>query len=120
MLINELSKISGISAFTIRYYEKIGLIKGSRNNGIKTNNYLHYNNECLEKLELIRDAKSIGFTLVEIKNLIDAWYSKKFTVAKKIEVLEEKLQQIDEKIKQLKEVKKVIGLFKKEVLAKDC
>jgi MerR family transcriptional regulator, copper efflux regulator len=120
MLINQLSKQTGISAFTIRYYEKLGLIKGKKNESIKSNNYLHYNDEAIEKLELIKDAKSAGFTLSEIKNLIDAWFSKKLSVTKKNQILDEKIIQLDEKIKELKGIKKTIAYLKKEVLAKDC
>lgn len=120
MLINELSKKTGVTAHTIRYYEKYGLIKGYRKDGVQSNNYFHYNEETVEKLELIRDAKSIGFTLNEIKQLLDAWFNKKFTIAKKIAILDAKLVAIDEKIKQLKEVKKLIGAFKKEVEEFDC
>jgi MerR family transcriptional regulator, copper efflux regulator len=120
MLINELSKETGVSTHTIRYYEKFGLIKGKRNELVKTNKYFHYDEEAIEKLELIRDAKSIGFTLQEIKVLIDAWFSKKFTLAKKIQILDDKMISINEKIKQLKEMKKMIVAFKKEVEENDC
>jgi MerR family transcriptional regulator, copper efflux regulator len=120
MLINELSKHTSISAHTIRYYEKFGLIKGKQNEAIKSNNYFHYDEETIEKLELIRDAKLIGFTLNEIKLLLDAWFSKKFSVAKKIAILDEKMVSIDEKIKQLKGMKKMIVSFKKEVEENDC
>ncbi len=120
MLINELSKISGVSAHTIRYYEKYGLIKGTRNENVKSNNYFHYSDDDAYKLNLIIEAKSIGFTLNEIKNLIDAWFNKTFSVEKKISILDEKQLQIDEKIKQLKAVKKLIEHLKTEVLAKDC
>ncbi len=89
-------------------------------NEIKSNKYYHYDDEVVEKLLLIRDAKSIGFTLSEIKQLLDAWFSKKFNVAKKVAVLDEKLISIDEKIKQLKEVKKLIAQFKREVEEIDC
>jgi MerR family transcriptional regulator, copper efflux regulator len=120
MLINELSKHTGISAHTIRYYEKFGLIRGKQNEAVKSNNYFHYDEETIEKLELIRDAKSIGFTLNEIKVLLDAWFNKKFTVAKKVAILDEKMISIDEKIKQLKDMKKMIVSFKKEVEENDC
>jgi MerR family transcriptional regulator, copper efflux regulator len=119
MLINELSKQTGVSSHTIRYYEKFGLIKGKRKDGA-TNNYFHYDEEVIEKLELIRDAKLIGFTLNEIKVLIDAWFSKKFSITKKIAILDEKMISIDEKIGQLKEMKKMIVAFKKEVAINDC
>jgi MerR family transcriptional regulator, copper efflux regulator len=120
MLINELSKETAISVHTIRYYEKFGLINGKRKETVKSNNYFHYDEETIYKLELIRDAKSIGFSLQEIKNLLDAWYNKKFTITKKIAILDEKLLSIEEKIQQLKEMKKMITAFKKEVTENDC
>ena len=79
MLINELSKRTGISAHTIRFYEKSGLIKGKRDENVKSNNYFHYDEETVEKLDLIRDAKAIGFTISEIAQLIDAWYNNKIS-----------------------------------------
>ncbi len=120
MLINELSKETGVTPHTIRYYEKFGLIKGKRKADVKSNNYFHYDDEVVYKLELIRDAKAVGFTLSEIKNLIDAWYNKKFTIAKKLAILDEKLVTIDERINQLTEMKKLLSDFKKEVVESDC
>ena len=120
MLINELSKRTGITAHTIRFYEKSGLIKGKRDKTVKSNNYFHYDEDTVEQLELIRDAKSVGFTINEISQLIDAWYNKKMTVTQKLAVLDEKLLSIDARIKQLKEMKKLISKFKKDVMEDDC
>ena len=120
MLINELSKRTGITAHTIRFYEKSGLIKGKRNESVTSNNYYHYDEDTVEKLELIRDAKSVGFTIHEISQLIDAWYNNKMTVTEKLSILDEKLLSIDERIKQLKGMKKLISHFKKDVLTDNC
>jgi len=120
MLINEISKKTGVTAHTIRFYEKYGLIKGKRNEQVKSNNYFHYDDEVVYKLELIRDAKAIGFSLSEIKQLIDAWYNNQLAVKDKLSVLDDKLKSIDEKIRQLKEVKKLIAEFKKEVEENNC
>lgn len=120
MLINELSKRTGITAHTIRFYEKSGLIKGKRNESVKSNNYYHYDEDTIEKLELIRDAKSVGFTIHEISQLIDAWYNNKMTVTEKLSILDEKLLSIEQRIKQLKEIKKLISHFKKDVLTDNC
>ncbi|MBP6624282.1 MAG: MerR family transcriptional regulator [Chitinophagaceae bacterium] len=120
MLINELSKRTGITAHTIRFYEKSGLIKGKRNENIKSNNYFHYDEETVEKLELVSAAKSVGFTISEIAQLMDAWYNNKMTVSDKLAVLDKKLLSIDERIKQLKEMKKMINLFKKDVMEDEC
>ncbi len=120
MLINELSKRTGITAHTIRFYEKSGLIKGKRDVNVKSNKYFHYDEETVEKLELVRDAKSVGFTLGEIGQLMEAWYNNKMTVSEKLVVLDEKLLSIEDRIKQLKEMKKMIGQFKKDVVENAC
>ncbi len=120
MLINELSKRTDISTHTIRFYEKSGLIKGKQNKDVKTNNYFHYDEESVDKLLLIRDAKSIGFTIKEISQLIDAWYNEKFTIKNKLAILDKKVLTIDEKIKQLKAMKKLVVEFKKSVEGESC
>ena len=95
-LINQLSKETGIPIATIRFYEKSGLFSGKKKIDVKSNNYTYYDDEVVDKLDLIRDAKSAGFTLSEIKELIGAWYSKRITKGKKISILENKLSQIEE------------------------
>lgn len=120
MLINELSKRTGITVHTIRFYEKSGLIKGKRNESITSNKYFHYDEETVEKLELIRDAKSVGFTIHEINQLMDAWYNNKLSVEEKLAVLDEKLASIEDRIKQLKGMKKLISQFKQDVMEDDC
>ena len=120
MLISELSKRSDISVHTIRFYEKSGLIKGKQNKDVKTNNYFHYDEEIVEKLLLIRDAKSIGFTLKEINQLIDAWYNDKFTKKNKLVILHKKIEIIDEKIKQLTAMKKLVLEFKNSMEKESC
>lgn len=120
MLINELSKASGVSAHTIRFYEKSGLIKGKRKADVKSNNYFHYDDETVEKLQLIRDAKAVGFTIGEIGQLMDAWYNERMTVKQKLRVLDEKLEAIEKRMAELKAMKKLLGRFRKEVEEGSC
>ncbi|GAA6766250.1 hypothetical protein AAFH68_21900 [Flavobacterium sp. CGRL1] len=72
MLINELSKRTGLSIHTIRYYENLGMIEGFTNEKVKSNNYKHYSDNVIERLEIIIEAKEVGFTLAEIKKNIDS------------------------------------------------
>lgn len=120
MLINELSKKTGLSVHTIRFYEKSGLIKGTRKTEITTNNYYHYDDETIDRLEMIRDAKSIGFTISEIAQLIDAWYGNQMTLSEKLNVLDTKLNSIEFKIQQLTEMKTLISRFRKSVESEEC
>ena len=119
-LISQLSKETGIPIATIRFYEKSGLFSGKKKEDVKSNNYTFYDDEVVNKLSLIKDAKSAGFTLSEIKELIDAWYSKKIAKPKKLAILDAKLVQIEERIMELKAVKKQIAFLKSEVEEKDC
>jgi MerR family transcriptional regulator, copper efflux regulator len=120
MLINELSKKTGLTTHTIRFYEKSGLVRGKRDESVKSNNYFQYDEETVERLELIGYAKAVGFTLSEIGQLIDAWYNKEFQIADKIAILDAKLITIDEKIKQLEDMKQLIAEFKADVQEFDC
>ncbi|MEY4047835.1 MAG: hypothetical protein RL284_1386 [Bacteroidota bacterium] len=120
MLINELSKKTGLSTHTIRFYEKSGLIEGKQNEAVKSNNYFHYDEVTVEKLEFISDAKSVGFTIKEIGQMIDAWYNQKYTKEQKLEILDDKLISLEQKMKEIKEMKKQIIEFKDDVLNDRC
>ncbi|WP_111633345.1 MerR family transcriptional regulator [Pedobacter cryoconitis] len=111
-LINQLSKETGIPIGTIRFYEKSGLFSGEKKQEVTTNNYVYYGDDVVEKLRFIQMAKAVGFTLAEIKEVVDAWYQKKISRNAKIEVLDRKLIQIDAKISELKAVKKQIAICK--------
>ena len=72
MLISELAKRTDVTIHTLRYYENYGLFSGEKDETVKTNNYKHYDESLIEKVQLIKEAKEIGFTLSEIKGLLDS------------------------------------------------
>ena len=116
MLINELSKRTGISAHTLRFYEKSGLIKGSRDESVTSNNYYHYDEQTVERLELIGYAKEVGFTISEIGETIDAWFNNVYSKEEKLAILDKKLASLDQKITDLKEMEERILLYKEYIL----
>jgi MerR family Zn(II)-responsive transcriptional regulator of zntA len=120
MLINELSKRTGLPAHTIRFYEKSGLIEGKQDDSVTSNNYFHYDEVSVEKLEFISDAKSVGFTIKEIGQIINAWYNNAYTKEQKLEILAEKLVSLEQKMKEIKEMKKLLLQFKDDVLNDRC
>jgi len=69
MLIGELSKASGFSKDTIRYYQKIGLIELPKH-ACRSNGYKEYPPEVLNTLISIGNLKRLGFTLEEIREII--------------------------------------------------
>lgn len=120
MLISELSKRTGVTIHTLRYYENYGLFKGQADEDVKTNNYKQYEPALVEKIALIKEAKEIGFTLAEIKALLEDWYSGELLPEKKIQVLKIKIQEIDSKIEQLKQVRKFLVDGIEDVKKGDC
>lgn len=69
MTVNEVSKLTGVSARTLQYYDTIGLLKPSR---YTESGYRLYDDTALEKLQQILLFKELEFPLKEIKEIIDA------------------------------------------------
>jgi MerR family Zn(II)-responsive transcriptional regulator of zntA len=104
MLIGELSKKTGLSKDTIRFYEKMGLIESkARQAGTRT--YMEFSPEMLERIVLITQGKSLGFTLNEIKHLIETWGNGSMPIAEQLKVIDLKLEEIGEKMRQLEGIK---------------
>lgn len=120
MLISELSKKTGVSIHTLRFYENHGLFSGASDENVRTNNYKNYDESLVETIATIKGAKEAGFTLAEIKVLLDTWYSKEFSIEKKIEVVNDKVTDIDNKIRQLQQVKKILLRAIKDIENGDC
>ena len=67
LTIGKLANEANISVETIRYYERRGLIKRPVKPEI---GYRQYENESLQRLLFIKKAKTLGFSLDEIGNLL--------------------------------------------------
>jgi len=106
MLINELSGRTGVSIHTIRFYENKGLIQGVISESVKTNNYRNYDESHVERIEIIKEAKEVGFTLAEIKVILEKWFDGTFSGEDQLKFFNAKIIEVDNKIRQLKEVKK--------------
>jgi len=67
MIVSELSKQSGVPAHVIRYYSRIGLLTPERN---PDNGYKIFSEKDVERIQFIRKAQSIGFSLDEINQIL--------------------------------------------------
>lgn len=66
--IGDLSRATGVKVETVRYYEKIGLLeKPERTAG----NYRAYSLEHLNRLSFIRRSRDLGFSLDQVRALLD-------------------------------------------------
>lgn len=104
MLIGELSKRTGFSHDTIRFYEKKGLIAVNRKER-RDNNYKEYPEAVYEKLVLIKTVKELGFTLNEIDEFIQAWGDEDASCSNLTSHLTDKINRVDDQIKLLQGIK---------------
>lgn len=100
--IGELAKLAGVTAVSLRHYQKIGLLKPSdRSQG----GYRLYTDNDLERLKFIVNAKISGLALEEISEilkLIDQEKSKGKDVKK---IIQNKIADINDQISSLKKIK---------------
>lgn len=68
MTANVLAKESEVPLYTVRHYTRIGLLKPARN---AINNYKIYHPSDAARVRFIQAAKSLGFTLHEIGEILD-------------------------------------------------
>ncbi len=100
MLIGELSRRSGFSRDTIRFYEKVGLIRADRTIR-RTNNYKDYPEAALTRLRYTQPLKKLGFTLKEITALLDQFEQSTTPCRHLPDQLTEKLTRLDAQIAEL-------------------
>lgn len=66
--IGDLARATDTKVVTIRYYEKIGLMPAPARSD---SNYRHYEAGHLDRLRFIRRCRDLGFSLDQIRDLLD-------------------------------------------------
>ncbi len=106
LTIGRLARTAGVSVETIRYYERFGLLSQPRR---PVSGYRTYNDEHLRRLQFIKRAQGLGFTLDEIKELLylrvttsEAYQQVQNKAEEKIRLVREKQAQLRLMERQLK------------------
>jgi DNA-binding transcriptional MerR regulator len=68
MRIGEVARLTGVPIKTIRYYEEIGVLASPKRSH---SGYREYDPEVIDRLRFIRSSKSVGFTLGEIREIVN-------------------------------------------------
>lgn len=104
-LVGQLAKEAGFNIETIRYYEKLKLLPKPKR---RESRYRIYNDTDLKRLLFIKRAKELGFTLKEIKELLELKIDSRAKCGDVKHLTEHKLKDIDNRISDLKKIRNVL------------
>ena len=103
--VSEISKLANVNVETLRYYEKIKLMPEPKR---KESRYRIYDGSDLKRLKFIVRAKELGFTLKEIKELLNLKIDSTATCGDVKHLAEHKLDDVERRIKDLENIKDVL------------
>jgi MerR family mercuric resistance operon transcriptional regulator len=99
LTIGKLAKSGGVGVETIRFYQRKGLLEEpARDGGIR-----RYGTQDVRRLRFIRQAQAAGFTLAEIKELLDLDASEDRSRVR--ELARTRIKALEGKIEELKGVR---------------
>ena len=104
LTIGKLAKSCDLNIETIRYYQRIGLMRIPES----TQSYRYYNQQDIETLSFIQKAKDAGLQLNEIKELLTLNLQDHVQVR---HVIEQRLNKIDEHIQKLQGLKQRLSTW---------
>lgn len=103
--IGQAAKRSGISAKMIRHYEAIDLLPPSERNPA---GYRLYNAQDLHTLGFIRQARSLGFSLEQIRQLLSLWRDRQRASADVKALAMAHIDELDQKIRDLQTMRNLL------------
>lgn len=100
--IGKLADESGVGVETIRFYERKGLIKKPA----AKIGFRQYPEEDAKRVRFIKRAQTLGFTLKEIKELLDLNSKQRVSCGELEKRAEAKIKEVEQKIRDLQKMKK--------------
>jgi DNA-binding transcriptional MerR regulator len=117
LTVSKLAARVGLTADTIRYYEREGLLPPPDRT---ESGYRAYEDDAVERLRFIKGAQRIGLRLQEIKELLDIRDRRLCPCGHTEDLLRQRVSEIDAEITGLQETKADLVAFTKRFNAIEC
>ena len=112
MHIGEAAAASGVTAKMIRHYESIGLIGAARRT---ESGYRSYEDEDVNVLRFVKRARTLGFSIDDIRALLALWYDRRRSSAEVKRLALSRIAELDAKITELQAMRDTL-----DHLARHC
>lgn len=106
LTIGRVARKAGVNIQTVRYYERRGLVSPE---AYRDSGYRLYTGEAVRKIQFIKNAQELGFTLDEIAGLLRLRVGRRTRCADVRRKAQAKLEQVNEKIGRLQSMKRVLN-----------
>jgi MerR family mercuric resistance operon transcriptional regulator len=104
--IGEVARLSGIGIEALRFYERSGLLGRPGRTG---SGYRAYDRAVLQRLDFIKRAQVLGFSLDEIKRIIADKQAGKSPCREVREIVRNRLAELDERMKEMRRYRNELG-----------
>ena len=101
-----MAKGAGVGVETVRFYEREGLLPEPPR---RSSGYRQYSPEELRRLQFIRRTKELGFSLEEIRELLELRVDPRTSCGEIKHRAEAKMADMDRKLAELQRMKKALG-----------
>lgn len=106
MNIGDAAKVSGVSAKMIRHYEAMGLIPQATRTEA---GYRRYSAQDISTLRFIRHSRDLGFSLDQIRALLDLWQDRQRPSRQVKALAQAHLQALDQKLQEIHAMKAALA-----------
>ena len=104
--IGEVARHSGIGIEALRFYERSGLLGRP---GRTESGYRVYDAVVLQRLDFIKRAQVLGFSLTEIKRIIADKQAGKSPCLEVRDIVRHRLEELDERMKEIRRYRRELG-----------
>lgn len=105
LTIGEVARLSDLRVSAIRYYDSLGLLPATR----RVSGHRRFSPEVTERLTFIKTLQQVGFGLLEIAALNQAFETNNSPVALCQKLARQKLSEVDKMITRLKSVRRTLA-----------
>lgn len=106
--IGELAKETDVAVSALRYYQEVGLLKPSY---ISETKYRYYQFSDIALAKFIKKSQKLGFSLDEIKQILNEHYKGRSPCPKVRSLAKEKIDRLHEQIEDLRKLEKELNNY---------